>query len=175
MHQPMQALNADMDPGPSAILPGMGKKEIYAVVEKNIEEVGPIVGLNNHEGSLITADKTAMEAVFDVIEARSLFFLDSRTNARTTAPEIARERGVKIWERAVFLDNNPQKEEIEKAVVSGLRIAAEKGHAIMIGHIWSDELAGLLFNLYPELIQAGYTLCDISDLQSKTETGGNNQ
>lgn len=171
LHQPMQAVNMNVNPGPNALLPDMTQEEIRAVVKKNLEEIGPVAGLNNHEGSLITADKESMEAVFDVIEENSIFFLDSRTNAQTTAPEIARERGIKIWERAVFLDNSQNKEEIEKAVRNGLEIASKKGYAIMIGHVWSDDLAQLLSDLYPELTEAGYSLCDISGLQTKIKAG----
>ncbi len=171
LHQPMQAVNLNMDPGPGAILPGMTTEEIHGILEKNLEETGPVSGMNNHEGSLITADREAMKAVFDIVEEKSIFFLDSRTNAKTTAPEIARERGVKIWERDVFLDNSQDKAEITKAVLGGLEIASKKGYAIMIGHVWSEELAGILLDLYPRLLKAGYSVCDISELQTRVKTG----
>ena len=172
LHQPMQAVNLSIDPGPGAVKPGMSAEEIRKVVNANLDEIWPVSGLNNHEGSLVTADSSSMEAVFDVIEQRSIFFLDSRTIAETSAPEIAAERGMRILERAVFLDNSQEREEIIAAVLQGARTASRTGHAVMIGHVWSEELAEILAELYPSLIAAGYRVADLSSLLASLE-GGN--
>ncbi len=170
LHQPMQAVNLNIDPGPGAVMPGMTAEEIHAVVNANLDEIWPVSGLNNHEGSLITADAESMEAVFDVIEERSIFFLDSRTIAGTAAPEIAAERGMRILERAVFLDNSQDREEIRAAVLQGVKSASKNGHAVMIGHVWSEELAEILAELYPALTAAGYNVTDLSALLASLES-----
>jgi len=142
----------------------MQPDEIRAIVRKNLAEVWPVSGLNNHEGSYITADRQSMEAVFDVVREKGIRFLDSRTNVKTQAPSIARERGMTIWERAVFLDNTQEKAAIIEAVNNGLRIADKKGTAIMIGHIWSNQLAGILHEMYPELVSQGYSLSTLAKI-----------
>ncbi|WP_255948231.1 divergent polysaccharide deacetylase family protein [Brucepastera parasyntrophica] len=109
LHQPMQAENLSFDPGPGAIMPGMTRAEIKEIIRKNIREVGPVAGMNNHEGSLITADWDAMDAVLELVREEGIFFLDSRTTANTAAPAIAREKNMTIWERSVFLDNSQEK------------------------------------------------------------------
>ena len=162
LHQPMQAINLSMDPGPGAITQGMSPDQIKATIRKNLAEVGPVSGLNNHEGSLITANRKAMEAVLAVTREKGIYFLDSRTNAATQAPAIAREMKMTIWERAVFLDNAQDRESIEEAVTGGLKIAEKKGAAIMIGHVWSADLADVLIEMYPELISQGYSLSTIA-------------
>lgn len=162
LHQPMQAINLSMDPGPGAIKQGMTVDQVKAIVRKNLAEVGPVTGLNNHEGSLITADKAMMEAILAVARERGIYFLDSRTNAATQAPAVARETKMTIWERSVFLDNAQDRASIEEAVTSGMKIAERKGAAIMIGHVWSADLAGILNEMYPELVSQGYSLSTIA-------------
>ena len=169
LHQPMQAINLDVDPGPGAVLPGMTAEEIRDVVNANLDEIWPVAGLNNHEGSLITGDAGSMEAVLDVAEARSIFFLDSKTTAGTASRGIADERGMRILERAVFLDNSPDEDAILAEVLRGARIAARSGFAIMIGHVWSPHLAQMLAELYPALAEAGYRIEDLSALLAELE------
>jgi polysaccharide deacetylase 2 family uncharacterized protein YibQ len=164
LHQPMQALNLSMDPGPGAIRKDMSPDAIRTLVRKNLDEIGPVGGLNNHEGSLITADRSSMEAVLDVVSERGIFFLDSRTNAKTVVPAIARERDMTIWERAVFLDNSQDRSSIIEAVTSGMKIAERRGAAIMIGHIWSNDLADILNDMYPELVAQGFSLSTIAQI-----------
>ena len=164
LHQPMQAVNLSYDPGPGAIRQGMNGDEIRAIVRKNLDEVGPVKGLNNHEGSLITSDPVAMGAVLDVARERGIYFLDSRTIANTAAPAVAKERNMSIWERAVFLDNIQERDSIIDAVGSGLKIAERKGAAIMIGHIWSNDLAEILADMYPELVSQGFSLSTIANI-----------
>ncbi len=164
LHQPMQAVNLSVDPGPSAIKPDMHTYEIEDLVRKNLAEIGPVVGLNNHEGSLITATQSAIGAVLDVCKAENIFFLDSRTNAETKAPQAALERGMKIYERDIFLDNEPGRDDIIAMIKKGLAVADKKGHAIMIGHIWSDGLAAIISEMYPDLVAQGYVFTDISGL-----------
>ncbi len=162
LHQPMQAINRSKDPGPGAITEGMSPDRIKATVRKNLAEVWPVAGINNHEGSLITADDEAMRAVLSVAREKGIYFLDSRTNAKTLAPAIAREMKMTIWERAVFLDNAQDRASIEEAVTGGLKLAEKKGAAIMIGHIWSADLADVLSEMYPELVSQGYSLSTIA-------------
>ena len=62
LHQPMQAENLNLDPGPCAIKPGMSTFEIAQIVKTNLDELGPgVKGMNNHEGSLITGNVIKIE------------------------------------------------------------------------------------------------------------------
>ncbi len=72
LHQPMQALGGQ-NPGPGAILLGMGKAEIEETVEANLKTVPGAIGMNNHMGSAATTDLGIMEAVAAVAKkARNL-------------------------------------------------------------------------------------------------------
>ncbi len=164
LHQPMQAVNANMNPGPGAITAGMSENQIRSVLFQNVTEIGPVTGINNHEGSLITADKVLMSYVMKFASDEGLYFLDSRTNSATAVPEVADALGYSYYERNVFLDNKKVREDIIAEIMKGLSIANKNGTAIMIGHVWSAEiLPGILREFYPELKDKGYRFSTVSN------------
>lgn len=163
LHQPMQSVNLKINPGPGAIKPEMSVTEIQALLKSNISEVGPVVGLNNHEGSLITEDETRIGAVLETANQMGMYFLDSRTSSQTRVPQAAMSMGYGYYQRDIFLDNQKTKENIISELKKGLVIANKKGHAIMIGHIWSaDILPGVLNEVYPILKSKGYRFTTVS-------------
>ncbi|MCQ2591476.1 MAG: divergent polysaccharide deacetylase family protein [Treponema sp.] len=170
LHQPMQAVNSKVNPGPGAITPSMTEDEIISTLFQNINEIGPIAGMNNHEGSAITADAEKMSVVMRIASENGIYFLDSRTNVETTVPYVAGEMGYSYYERNVFLDNTKNRDDILNEIKKGLSIANKNGVAIMIGHIWSaDILPELLNEIYPELRQKGYTFSTVSKSKGKKQ------
>ena len=163
LHQPMQALNAKANPGPGAITPDMTEDEIISMLFLNINELGQISGINNHEGSAITADAEKMSIVLKTASENGIYFLDSRTNSESKVPYVASELGYSYYERNIFLDNTKKRADILAELTKGLGIANKNGVAIMIGHVWSaDVLPDLLNEIYPELKQKGYTFTTVS-------------
>lgn len=161
LHQPMEAVGGQ-DPGPGAIYMGMSAGEVREVLVRNLAEIGPVAGMNNHQGSRVTMDSEMMETVLALCHEHGIYFLDSRTIADTAAPAAAKRMGLKIGERDVFLDNIQEKASMIQYVGEGLQKARRTGSAVMIGHTWSNELAATLEELYPELIEQGYSLSTIS-------------
>jgi polysaccharide deacetylase 2 family uncharacterized protein YibQ len=172
LHQPMEALGGQ-NPGPGAIYAGMDPAEVRAVLEKNIAELGPIAGMNNHQGSRITMDEGMMETVLSVCREQGIYFLDSRTTADTAASTAARRLGIMIGERDVFLDNIQDKAAMIRSVHEGLKGAEKKGATVMIGHVWSSELAAALEEIYPGLIEQGYSFSTISRFMLEHTRGEN--
>ena len=163
LHQPMEAIGGQA-PGPGAIYAGMTAVEIVALLRQNVAEIGPIAGMNNHQGSKITTDQQAMETVLAFCRDQGICFLDSRTTAETAVPAAARNLGVKIGERNIFIDNEQTRASMNRYIESGLTLASQKGSAVMIGHTWSPELAPLLADLYQNLTAQGYTFATASSL-----------
>jgi polysaccharide deacetylase 2 family uncharacterized protein YibQ len=159
LHQPMEALGGQ-NPGPGAIYSGMSPTEVRAILERNLAELGPVAGINNHQGSRITMEGRIMETVLAFCRERGIYFLDSRTTADTVAPALAREMGIPIGQRDVFLDNEPEKAAMIRALREGLKKAEQRGFAVMIGHTWSSKLPAALEELYPDL--AEYSLSTVS-------------
>lgn len=163
LHQPMQALNLNVNPGPGAITPDMSLYEIEMLVKENIAELGSISGMNNHEGSMITEDENRISVVMQTLSDMGLYFLDSRTTSQTRVPQAAMYLGLSYYERNVFIDNTQNISDMVKEIEKGLNIANQKGLAIMIGHIWSaNTLPNLLMELYPVLVKKGYKFTTVS-------------
>lgn len=168
LHQPMQSINPSVNPGPGAIKPGMTEDEITSTLFQNITEIAPIAGMNNHEGSAITADAEKMAVIMRTASQEGIYFLDSRTNVETKVPYVGRELGYSWYERNIFLDNEKTKENALKELKKGLDLANKNGSVIMIGHIWSaDFLPAFLQEVYPELKEAGYTFSTVSKSRAK--------
>jgi polysaccharide deacetylase 2 family uncharacterized protein YibQ len=161
----MEALGGQ-NPGPGAVYQGMSPQEVRTIIERNLDEIGPVSGMNNHQGSRITMDEGIMETVLSICRERGLVFLDSRTIADTATPQVARRLGISIGERDVFLDNEQEREAMIRSVFQGLEKAQVKGSAVMIGHTWSPELAPILTELYPDLTSQGYSLTTVSQLMT---------
>jgi len=163
LHQPMEAIGGQY-PGPGAIYSGMSADEIRTILRQNIAEVGPVAGINNHQGSRITMDMAAMEVILSFCAENGLYFMDSRTTAETAAPAAANLLGLRIAQRDIFIDNEQDRSSMLNFITSGLTRAQRSGSAVMIGHTWSPELAPLLEEQFPLLVNLGYTLTTASDI-----------
>ncbi|MCK9170409.1 MAG: divergent polysaccharide deacetylase family protein [Treponema sp.] len=163
LHQPMQAVNRNVNPGPGAITPDMQTAQIAALIRQNISEIGPVAGINNHEGSLISEDEVKIGTVMQTAKNCGIFFLDSRTTSQTRVPQASMELDIPYYERNVFLDNSKDRKDIVGEIMRGLDIANTKGAVIMIGHVWSaDILPGILIEMYPVLRNKGYVFTTVS-------------
>ncbi len=155
LHQPMQPVSKQ-NPGPGVIKRGMSKEEVERILEKNSAQLGAIQAINNHMGSLGTSDPKLMSYVFGFLKKKNWAFLDSRTSTKTVARIISKEFGVPLIERDIFLDNLEQEEAIRAALQRGLIKARQQGYAVMIGHVWSDDLVKVLFDVYPQILEEGF-------------------
>jgi hypothetical protein len=142
----------------------MSSTDIAATVRSNLETVPGIRGVNNHMGSLATADPLVMDVVLQTLKDEGLFFLDSRTSVDTVGRLTARKYNVPYLERAVFLDNESNRDYIRNAVREGMEVAERKGHAVMIGHVMVTELVEVLNEMYPFIQDEGFDLRYLSEL-----------
>jgi polysaccharide deacetylase 2 family uncharacterized protein YibQ len=163
LHQPMEPLNGQ-NPGPSAIVTGMSPAEVKDILMKNLTEIGPVSGFNNHEGSRATSDSAIMRPVLEVSRDGALYFLDSRTTADTVSPQIAKELNIAIAQRNIFLDNEQDRESILAQLESGCKLAEQKGTAIMIGHTWSPRLAAILKEMHPQITKRGLVFVTVGTI-----------
>jgi hypothetical protein len=163
LHLPMEPVS-EMDPGPGAIRVGMSRRQIERTLWRNLKSVPGTRGVNNHMGSRATADPEVMAAVLSVLKREGLFFLDSRTSAETVGRITAEKHNLPYLERAVFLDNESNRDYIRNAVREGMQIAERKGHAVMIGHVMVNELVEVLNEMYPFIQDEGFDLRYLSEL-----------
>ncbi len=119
--------------------------------------------MNNHMGSAVTRDRRIMKTVLGFVKDNRLLFIDSLTTPDSVCNEVASILGLAIAQRDIFLDNVDNRESIMEALNQGKTTADNKGYAVMIGHVWSSELADTMMQIYPNLIEDGFTLKDASD------------
>lgn len=168
LHQPMEALGG-LDPGPGAIRADMDDETIRSILRRNLAELPGVVGMNNHMGSKATADVRVMSTVLDEVSNKGLYFLDSLTIGDSVVHSVASLMRQHTWERTVFLDNTPDKASILHYIEEGTKVAEKRGYAVMIGHVWSSELAQTLADLYPLLMEQGFSLSTISRIMMDTD------
>ncbi len=143
LHLPMEPLG-EADPGPNALRLGMTGADFLKNLEWNLAQFDGYIGVNNHMGSRLTADRAAMKTVLAYLKARDLFFLDSVTTAQTAARSAAASVGARIVERDVFLDAGTRDVDYVKGQLKlAERIALETGYAVAIGHPYETTLEAI--------------------------------
>jgi uncharacterized protein len=103
-----------------------------------------------------------MEALMPVLRSRGLFFIDSRTDAKTVAFDTAKRDGVRAASRKVFLDDSATREAIISQLELAARDAARDGFTIAIGHPRPATIAALAEEV-PRLEARGVRLVFASD------------
>lgn len=122
-------------------------------LNRALDRVPLAVGVNNHMGSRLTAERAAMDALMPELRARGLMFLDSLTIGRSQAYAAARDAGVPATTRAVFLDHVPERAEIEARLEEAATRARERP-TVVIGHP-SQALVDVLTERLDELAERG--------------------
>jgi hypothetical protein len=154
LHQPMEAVGGN-DPGPGAISSKMDPEHIREVVDANLKGLPKARGVNNHMGSKGTAEAEVLVPLFELLRRRELFFLDSRTTAESVVDREARRAGLPFSERNVFLDNRDTEAYVERALQEARETAGAQGRVVMIGHVWSSALPGVLQEWIPKIRERG--------------------
>lgn len=162
LHLPMASVGGKKDE-PIRLQPGMDSSAVGRTLAEMLDTVPYVSGVNNHEGSLGTANRQLMDELMPLLRERNLFFIDSRTTAATTAEIAAHSAGVPAASRNVFLDDEQSPQAIRKQFALAVRKAREMGSALAIGHPHRETLQVLSEEL-PELERQGVTLVFASDL-----------
>ena len=134
VHLPMEPVEADLMPHPMFLTTSMDENELRERTEAFLDRVPGAAGANNHMGSRFTQDLARLQVVFEVLKARGLFFVDSRTTPATVAREAAARTGIRFAERTVFLDNDPSEASIEARLAEAVQAARDRGCALAIAH-----------------------------------------
>ena len=122
------------NPGKGVLLGSMSEEELRKVFTRDLESVPGATGVNSHMGSRLTGETRPMMTLLSEMKRRNLYFVDSLTTRGTVATPLAREMGVKVGTRDVFLDNYRDKAYIEGQLNSLVKVARKKGQAIGVGH-----------------------------------------
>lgn len=159
LHVSMEPGSKAVDPGPNALLTGLSNEELRRRLEWGFQRFSTYVGINNHMGSKFTSDAKAMGIVIEEVKSRGLLFLDSRTSGNTVGAKLARQMGVPVAERNIFLDHENTIEAVNAQLRQVEILARQTGSVIAIGHprdatikalkIWLAGVEGKGFKLVP--------------------------
>ena len=152
LHMPMQPVEGSSPgPGEMALTVEMSDEEIRRRVERCLDGLPEVVGMNNHMGSEFTQHRRQMDAVMEVLAERGLFFLDSLTTPRSVGLRAARAEHVPALRNELFLDldvDDPAM--IRQRLERLIERARRKGRAVGIGHL-TPATARVLGEVLPAL------------------------
>lgn len=168
VHLPMQA-EIETSEEQGLLTLDMTHAEFVEAFNKSIIDVPHAIGVNNHQGSLLTRHPGHMAWVMtEIKKTGNLFFIDSRTSRQSVAEMVAREHHVPVLHRDIFLDHDKNKESIRTQFKQLIRLAKKRGSAIGIGHPYPETLE-VLREMLPQLNDMGVNLIPVS-AQFKTNS-----
>lgn len=162
LHLPMES-NGDEKHENIELRIGTSTSDAGRMLAGMLDTVPHAAGVNNHQGSLATSDAKLMAALMPALKERDLFFVDSRTTAKTVACDEARKANVRSASRNVFLDDTQTVEAVKQQLALAVRDARAKGFAIAIGHPHPATLQALQ-EILPQLEAHGISLVFVSEL-----------
>ena len=165
VHLPMQPHAENADPGPNALLRTLSEIEIRRRIDWNLSQFAGFVGINNHMGSNFTTWESGMSFVMQEMKTRGLLYLDSLTSPKSVAKKVAHEFGLSILSRDIFLDNEPDLDQIRSRLLELEEISRRRGYAIGIGHPY-DKTIEALSEWSKDLDNRGLKLVALSQLFS---------
>jgi uncharacterized protein len=168
VHMPMQGAITN-DPGPKALIPGLSAVELSERLKWNLSRFTGYTGINNHMGSKFTENAEGMKLVYTELASRNLFYLDSRTTAKSAARQLALEDKIPYAERDVFLDNTQDARYVAVQLAEAEKLARRYGTAIAIGHP-HDVTLETLARWIPTLAAKGIDLVPVSRIISDRAT-----
>jgi hypothetical protein len=137
LHLPMEPhAFPDENPGMGALLMSMSDRQIEEELDRDLDAIPFLSGVNNHMGSKFMEDEAKLNIVFKELKKRNLFFVDSRTTALSRGQEIAKKLRLRFVARKIFIDNDRDYVTILRNLTT--RINEEFAHKseafVMIGH-----------------------------------------
>lgn len=164
LHLPMEAHGySQEEQGIKPLTDTMNKNDMEALIKDYISSIPHIIGINNHMGSKFTENRETMKYFLKIVKSKNLFFVDSRTTAKSLAYQTAKSIGVKTASRNVFLDNKEDEEYIKAQIEILIKSAQKNGSAIGIGHPHPQTIAAIQ-KMVPLIKEKGIEIVPISEL-----------
>lgn len=161
---------AGPDAGESFLRVGDSPEALRGALEDALRRVPGAVGVNNHMGSRLTADRAAMDALMPVLRDRGLFFLDSWTTPDSQGQAAAAAAGVKTVGRDIFLDHDPEPAAILAQLAEAARRARDRP-VVVLAHP-SQALVDVLKEGLPRLHDEGIGVYPVREILARAPRAG---
>lgn len=167
LHLPLQSVLQFAATSVGTIRVDTTRDQLSRILAIDLAAVPHAVGVNNHQGSLLTQHPGHMRWLMEDLSGRGdLFFVDSFTSDASIALRFAREFGVPSIRRDVFLDHEPTWEAIAREFEKLKRMARSRGVAIGIAHPFGVTLSYLEAAI-PALRAEGFELVPVGKAISR--------
>lgn len=163
LHQPMEALNRLINPGPGALYLSQSMQDMQKIIQKNITSFPYAVGFNNHMGSRFTESRPKMTDTLKIFKERDFFFVDSITSRHSIAFDTARDMNMTAAFRNEFLDNTLERRYVYSQLIKLKNHAQRFGHAVGIGHP-RPETVKALKQFLAEIKDSGFSIVYASQI-----------
>jgi polysaccharide deacetylase 2 family uncharacterized protein YibQ len=166
IHVPMEPIGYPrVNPGNNAILVQHSEDKIDKTLSQFIARMPECLGINNHMGSLATADPDIMQAVMNTLKRHNKLFLDSRTTNVSVAYQTAQKSHIKAFQNDIFLDSpNISSATMESKISRVIQLADSRHHVIAITHCHNQEKLDYLIEFVKRIKQVGFTLVPLSKI-----------
>lgn len=136
LHLPLESINnqEEYNSIQGMVRANMSTQEIINVVERDLNQIPYIAGVNNHMGSAVTPNEFIMQTILERLREKNLFFIDSRTTGKTVAFDVARRLNIPTAQRHIFLDSEPDEEYVKGKLLELFTLAQQRGEAVGICH-----------------------------------------
>jgi polysaccharide deacetylase 2 family uncharacterized protein YibQ len=149
LHLPLESVNANTENDIEGFIHSMmSEEDIRNTMERSLDQIPYIKGVNNHMGSRITPNEIFMTIILDTIKEQNLFFVDSRTTTRSIAYDTAQRMNIPSAYRNVFLDGEIQEDYIKGKLIELFKLAQKNEKAVGICHPYDETLKILKENLH---------------------------
>ena len=144
VHLPMESGSAKFNKQYKTLKTHFTKKRIKARV-KEIRILFPTAKyINNHTGSVFTANYRSMYALYKSLKDEGFIFIDSMTTGSSKVKKIAHSFGDAYVARDIFIDNVHTVTAIHKQLRQAVKLAKKNGYAVVIGHPHRSTIKALL-------------------------------
>jgi len=134
LHLPLESSQPEAPMEPDTIYTDMKKPDVIGKLDAALEDaIGP-KGVSNHMGSKATKDRPLMRIIFEELNRRGLYFLDSLVTEKSVCEGVALETGIRFAKRDIYLDNHNERAYIKGQFKLLIEKAKKKKTAIGIGH-----------------------------------------
>lgn len=166
VHVPMEPIGyPSVDPGENPILVQMEQAQVEKTLIRHLNALPLCAGVNNHMGSLATADHKIMQWVMGVLKTKDKFFLDSRTSNVSIAYQTAREARIPAYLNDLFLDAPDISDvTLESRLKQVQELGRQKDAVIVITHCHSAAKLEYLKNFIRRIQSAGFNLVPLTQV-----------
>ncbi len=162
LHAPMENLH-NIPLGAAGLTSRMNSMEMTITFRRAIRSVPFASGVNNHMGSLLTQDHSAMGTLMRELRDYPLYFVDSRTTPKSIAYKVAKRHNIPTLGRDIFLDNDINSRYIHRQFRKLIKVAKTNGTAIAIGHPYLKTVR-YLERVLPTLGKEGISVATVKGI-----------